>query len=77
MSRLIVQYGKSRRRTPFHPRLRINRNSGFCRNQWEEMHFTDGVFGGAGCVRETTVEQAVAKYFAELKRMGYEIVEGL
>lgn len=75
MSRLIVQYGKSKRRAPFHPRLKINAQSGFCRNQWEEMHFTEGVFGGAGCVHNTTVEEAVAKYFAELRRMGYQVVE--
>jgi phosphosulfolactate synthase (CoM biosynthesis protein A) len=76
MNRLIVQFGKGRRRTPFHPKLKINVNSGYCRNQWEEMHFTDGVFCGGGCVRQITVEQAVERYFAELRRMGYQVVEG-
>jgi len=69
--KLMVKYGKSNRYPPIHPTLRIMRDSGYCRNQWTEQHFRPGCFPGAECVRDTTVEQAVARYFADLRRMNY------
>ena len=74
--KLYVQHGKiSTRHQPFHPTLHINRYSGYCENQWEEMHFRPGLFCGAECVATTTVAEAIAKYFREIKRMGYHVVE--
>lgn len=70
--RLIVQYGKpSKRNTPFHPALKIDPNSGYCANQWNEQHFREGCFTGARCVASTPVAQAIADYFADLRRMNY------
>jgi hypothetical protein len=69
--KLLVKY-KGRKNAPFHPRLRIATWSGFCPNQWDEMHFRPGTFCGAGCVADTSVEEAVKTYFSELRRMGYE-----
>lgn len=68
--KLFVQYHQ-RRSEPFHPTLKINVGSGYCRNQWTEQHFREGVFTGAGCVANISVEAAVKIYFSELKRMGY------
>jgi hypothetical protein len=71
--KLYVKYGKGKRRLAFHPRLKINTESGFCRNQWSEMHFEEGVYVGAQCVKVCSVAEVVERYFSELKRMGYTV----
>ena len=71
MAKLMIYYKSGKRHKPFHPRLIIDVESGFCRNQWVEQHFKEGVFCGAGCVRHTTVQVAVETYFRELRRMNY------
>lgn len=72
--KLMVKY-KGRRNIPFHPTLKLM-DTGYAWGHWQEMHFRPGLFCGAGTVRERNVEQAIAQYFKDLRRMGYEIVEG-
>lgn len=76
-TRLMVRCGKMKKDTPFHPTMRINVNSGFCRNQWSLQFFREGSFGGSFCVKEgKTIAEMVEHYFAKLKRMNhYEVTE--
>lgn len=73
MPKLMVVYGKGKRNKPFHPTLRL-RDTGYSRGQWQEMYFREGVFCGSGTIREINLEQAIAHYFSELRRMGHRQV---
>lgn len=74
MAKLLVKLGNARKNEPFHPTLKICVASGYCRNQWQELHFRPGMFTGADCVARCSVEMAIKGYMSELKRMGYEEV---
>jgi hypothetical protein len=73
--RLMVKYGKSKKYQPFHPTLRIERTGFAPSGQWVALHFRPGCFCGHDAVRSSSVEQAIKRYFADLKRMSYTVVE--
>lgn len=67
MARLMVRYDK--RYPPFHPTMLVGDG------RWLVMHFGfNNSFFGAGNIREQTLQEAIAAYFAELRRMNYEQV---
>lgn len=70
MARLMVKYGKSKKNKPFHPTLQI-RNTAYSRNQWQQMHFREGLMVGSDPVSHSDVRSQVEYYLSELKRMGY------
>ena len=74
MALLLVRRGK---KSPFHPRLRLE-STGYCpRGHWTAVMFHPGASVGLRSIYELpTIADAVRHYFAELKRTGHEVFTG-